>query len=196
MDSRVLSAGGAGVMLTESALISPDYREQNRQMLEGSSGFGCGGHRHVRPSLAWAQMLRARSILDYGCGRGRLGTALRKSRWGGSIKQYDPCVPAYAALPPKCDLVLCVDVLEHIEPDKLETVLRHLRSCTRRGAYVVIATRPSNKTLPDGRNAHLIIESAAWWVRQFRSGWTVHRVQRHVCKAGRARGLTLWLLAK
>jgi hypothetical protein len=33
----------------------------------------------------------------------------------------------------------------------------------------VIAVRPSNKTLSDGRNAHLILEPSDWWLRQLQS---------------------------
>jgi hypothetical protein len=79
-----------------------------------------------------------------------------------------------AALPGFADLVVCTDVLEHVEPELLDTVLRHLRSLARKAVFVVIATRPSNKTLSDGRNAHLIVETAEWWIAHLiEAGFTV-----------------------
>ena len=55
------------------------------------------------------------------------------------------------------------DVLEHVEPDKLMFVLDDIRNCAKQVVLFAIATRPSTKTFPDGRNTHLIIENAQWW---------------------------------
>jgi len=60
--------------------------------------------------------------------------------------------------------VVCTDVLEHIEPECLQTVLEHLRSLTRAVAHIVIAIKADgHKKLGDGRDPHLIIESPNWW---------------------------------
>jgi S-adenosylmethionine:diacylglycerol 3-amino-3-carboxypropyl transferase len=61
------------------------------------------------------------------------------------------------------DIVVCTDVLEHIEPDCLDDVLADIRRCTKKAALLVVATRPAMKTLSDGRNAHLIQEDFKWW---------------------------------
>jgi len=62
------------------------------------------------------------------------------------------------------DWVLCIDVLEHIEPAYLETVLLDLGGITKRFGFFSIATGPAGKTLPDGRNAHLIQKPSSWWL--------------------------------
>jgi hypothetical protein len=67
----------------------------------------------------------------------------------------DPPVPA--------ELVCCIDVLEHIEPECLEDVLDHLEELTQRVAFISINTAAAGKTLPDGRNAHLIQRPMEWW---------------------------------
>jgi len=38
-------------------------------------------------------------------------------------------------------------------------------------AFLVIATRPAAKKLADGRNAHLIVEPASWWLPRLTSHW-------------------------
>jgi hypothetical protein len=101
-------------------------------------------------------------VLDYGCGRGSLAEALKPHR----CQQYDPGIPGRDVLPKPSDVVVCTDVLEHVEPDKLESVLDHLARLTARAAYIVIATRPANAVLPDGRNAHLIVETPEWWLER------------------------------
>lgn len=103
------------------------------------------------------------SILDYGCGAGTLGTALKAQAWPFDFREYDPAVPGKDAMPRPADLVVCTDVLEHIERDRLDTVLGHIRALSMQGTFLVISTVPAHKSLPDGRNAHLIVESPDWW---------------------------------
>ena len=75
------------------------------------------------------------------------------------------------------DLVVCVDVMEHIEPMLLVNVILHLRQLTIKRLLVAISLRAAGKRLRDGRNAHLIIESASWWAEQMRRGFKIHRVR-------------------
>jgi len=82
---------------------------------------------------------------------------------GYVCRDYDPAVTGMDDTPLFADLVTCCDVLEHIEPERLDRVLAHIRSLARKAVFFVVATRPANKLLPNGENAHLIIESAEWW---------------------------------
>jgi len=148
-------------------LISEAYREMNESLHTLRPTYGASGHR-------WAERIAEldyTDILDYGCGKGTLGKAL-----GFSIKEYDPAIKGKDSEPDPAALVVCTDVLEHIEPEHLDAVLAHIKSLTKERAFLVVATRPANKTLPDGRNAHLIIEPLSWWMRQiekyFQIDWT------------------------
>ncbi|HET9469625.1 MAG TPA: hypothetical protein VFO24_00885, partial [Usitatibacter sp.] len=69
------------------------------------------------------------------------------------------------------------DVLEHIEPECLDEVLDDLQRVTRKIGFFVIATREAEKTLPDGRNAHLIQEPIAWWAPRLEKRFTVSQVR-------------------
>lgn len=100
------------------------------------------------------------TLLDYGAGKRLLRTAIK----GVTITEYDPCVPEIAAPPQgRFDMVCCLDVLEHIEPECLEDVLTDLGNLTRKLALMTIHTGPAGKFLSDGRNAHLIQQPIAWW---------------------------------
>ena len=61
-------------------------------------------------------------------------------------------------------LVVALDTLEHVEPACLDAVLSHIASLTRQLFFADIALRPASKFLPDGRNAHLLVESPNWWL--------------------------------
>ena len=95
----------------------------------------------------------------HGCGKSTLANNLPFH-----INQYDPCIEKYAGTPEAADIVVCTDVLEHIEPDYLDNVLDDLQRLTRKVGFFTVATRPAVKTLSDGRNAHLIQRPVEWWV--------------------------------
>lgn len=161
--------------------ISSEMLALNRALHEQDAGFGGSGWKHAQEVVAYAHRLHARDILDYGCGEGSLKASLRdpefpRAIFDGRIEEYDPAVPgkekARAA-----DLLVCTDVLEHVEPKMIDNVLTHIRELGRRGAYLAIALRPSNKLLADGRNAHLIVKSATWWLRRMKQARL--RVVRH-----------------
>lgn len=142
-------------------LISLRYLDEQRALHARPEGYGGKGSKWATTVLALAQEIGATSILDYGCGRGELGKALRAA--GRPIAEYDPAVSGADLLPAFADLVVTTDVLEHVEPECLVAVLAHLHRLTRKAVFFVVALTPANKTLSDGRNAHLILESRDWW---------------------------------
>lgn len=139
-------------------LITEDYRKINA-VLHGKAGYGIGGHRWAEKVADIANRIGARTILDYGCGKATLAEKLNSF----TVSNYDPAIERYSGRPDPADLVVCLDVLEHIEPECLDDVLADIAALTLKQAFLVIATRPARKVLPDGRNAHLILESAGWW---------------------------------
>lgn len=150
-------------------LISPSYLATQEALHATPRGYGAKGAKWCETVVRLAEYLGATSILDYGCGQGSLGRALRSVKppaW--RVDEYDPAIPSKRGLPMFADLVVCTDVLEHIEPDRLDAVLAHLRLLARKAAFLVINLRPANKTLTDGRNAHLIQESPEWWADRLR----------------------------
>lgn len=147
-------------------LISPEYLKANAKLHERNKKFGSAGHAWTDRVLGY--MGNASSYLDYGCGKGQLADAVQKyakeNNLALTVHRYDPVTQP--EMPAPADFVTCCDVLEHVEPEKLDNVLEHLQSLTVQRGLFVISMRPSNKTLPppDGRNAHLIIEKEPWWL--------------------------------
>lgn len=140
-------------------LISGSYKAENEELHSRHASYGANGSR-------WAPLVRriyeetgSRSVLDYGCGKGTLAKSLPDL----PFSEYDPAIPGKDHPPEPADLVVCTDVLEHIEPSYLDNVLSHLASLTRKAAFFNISTRLAKKTLQSGRNAHLIVQNAAWW---------------------------------
>ncbi len=149
--------------------ITPEYRELNRQLHAERADYGAGmGTAQWYQTIAgMAQAIKARSILDYGCGKGAMGRALAHL----IVQNYDPAIEGLDSEPVPADLVVSLDVLEHIEPDCLDSVLDHIQSLAIKGVFLTVATRPAKKTLADGRNAHLIQNSFEWWLPKLMQRW-------------------------
>lgn len=139
-------------------VISPEYLELNRQLHQTNAAFGISGSKRAEMVKTLVQATKAESVLDYGCGKGTLARALPFPIW-----EYDPAIPGKDDLPRPADLVICTDVLEHIEPEYLGNVLLDLKRVVLKVCYAVINTGPAQKKLPDGRNAHLIQQPLKWW---------------------------------
>jgi hypothetical protein len=179
--------------MTLDDLISPTYRQEQVWLHAQPRGYGGKGKKWATAVQALVWTYNCQSVLDYGCGEGSLVNFLmavnRTDQFAckdfpprcTDFREYDPAIDGKTDLPEPADLVVCTEVLEHIEPDKLEAVITHLRSLTRKVLYVAIGTQESNKTLPDGRNAHLIIESPAWWRAQFDDWRIISGIERS-CK--------------
>jgi hypothetical protein len=116
-------------------------------------------------------------LLDYGCGKST--TLLKSLRCKRKVRYqaYDPAIEDFADSPEPSEMVACIDVLEHIEPLLLDNVLDHLQRLTLKIGFFTVATCPAKKTLPDGRNAHLIVERPEWWLPKIMERWTLQSYQ-------------------
>src|SRR6266498_3192710 len=144
-------------------LISPEYLAQQQQLhtdpAYGVASFAFGG---VVAELL--KQFRARSITDYGAGKCNLKRAvLETGKTDFEYFPYDPAFPEYGA-PRPADLVCCIDVLEHIEPECLDAVLDDLCAITVKRGFFSVHCEPAVKVLTDGRNAHLIQKPSSWWL--------------------------------
>lgn len=104
------------------------------------------------------------SILDWGCGRSDLAAHF----WADGrrrIARFDPAIPGCETMPEgEFDLVLCLDVMEHIRMEDVGRVLAEIRAKSA-SVLFVISLRPARAKLPDGRNAHVTLLTAGEWTR-------------------------------
>ena len=141
-------------------LISKDYKNQNETAHKNDKTWGTTAWRYADLVRGLSQEVKAESILDYGAGKETLKATCPEL----NIFSYDPSIKEISKSPGKHDLVCCIDVLEHIEPDCLEDVLDDLQRVTKKLGFFLISTVPAIKKLPDGRNAHLIVEDERFWL--------------------------------
>jgi hypothetical protein len=154
-------------------LITPEYRAE-QERLHATGKYGTASLQYGETVSHLVEATGAKTLLDYGCGSMQnLKTVLNCDVL---YQGYDPAVPQFSVKEPS-DLVVCIDVLEHIEPDLLDNVLDDLLMLTDKWAFFTVHTGPAVKTLSDGRNAHLIQKPPAWWLPRLMQRWDLHSFQ-------------------
>lgn len=159
-------------------LISEEYRRLNNELHRTRPDYGAKAYQDVGVVLKTIKNNGVKSVLDYGCGKGTLKPALLAELPDLSVEEYDPAVPEKSSDPDPCQLVVVFDVMEHVEPESIDSVLAHIHSKSTMGAAFVISNVEAKKDLPDGRNAHLIVESVDWWVEKVGHYFDVLQVTR------------------
>lgn len=109
------------------------------------------------------ETVKATDILDYGCGQGVLKRLLG-DRY--NVIEYDIGIPELRDNNIPAEFVVCVDVLEHVEPEYINVVLEDLHRVTLQSLFLTVSTIPAKRILKDGTNAHLIIEDVSWWLQK------------------------------
>ena len=121
---------------------------------------------------------RARTILDYGSGKGLqyrpqpVRVEGEPGRWDtvadywdvDYVACYDPCYAPFSELPgTRFDGVICTDVLEHCPEEDLPWIVGELFGFAEKFVFASIAGYPARKRLPSGENAHCTLRPLSWW---------------------------------
>lgn len=170
--------------------ISHEYLEQQK-ILHENPNYGVASLSFAPIVADFIRQTGVQSVSDYGAGKKNLLIGLQ--RHGINQIEYHPFDPAFEQYgePRSADLVCCIDVLEHIEPDKLENVLLELSKITLNFGFFSIHMGPAAKVLSDGRNAHLIQKPSSWWLPRLTKYFEVLHLQSH-----QMMGEGIWLIVK
>ena len=109
--------------------ISPEYLAQQKE-LHKNPNYGVASLQYAPIVLDIVNQTGLNEISDYGAGKQNLKKklkelGLKKFRYFA----YDPAFPEYGT-PQPAEIACCIDVLEHIEPLYLKSVLQDLKKIT------------------------------------------------------------------
>jgi hypothetical protein len=170
--------------------ITNDYLQQQRK-LHQNPNYGVASLSFAPIVADIMRQTGCSSVSDYGAGKKRLLEGLRHAGFSPTLYlPYDPVFPEYGE-PKTADLVCCIDVLEHIEPELIDNVIIQLSNITTKLGFFSIHMGPAGKTLDDGRNAHLIQKPSSWWLKKLINYFEILHLQAH-----QMMGNGIWLLVK
>ena len=147
----------------------PDYRDLIGMYAQEhtSSFYGSSSDVFLNDIYGIIRKRDVKSIVDFGCGR----SDLLGHFWNDGARKltrYDPAIPKYKRMPDeRHDLVICSDVMEHILKRDVERIFYEIKKISN-DVIFSIAQKLARKKLANGMNAHVCIESEAWWANLIR----------------------------
>jgi hypothetical protein len=137
------------------------------------------GLRHLAGAIEWMRPDLGATFTDWGAGSGQAAHEL--ARLGYVTRLVDIAVNAYRGPLPFVEACLwdlpadlgatdygfCADVMEHLPPDKVETVFNQIAARTKRAVYFQIALFDDN-TFTDAGPLHLSVYPPEWWEQKMR----------------------------
>lgn len=133
----------------------------NSELHQSNKHYGTAAKHRKKEIVDFCKKVGNREILDYGCGKGMLKQVLGSKY---VVHEFDPAIPGKDQLNPrKYPVVVCVDVMEHVEPVYIQEVLFHLKELTESGIYFAISLKRGTRRMADGSFAHKSVFNAAWW---------------------------------
>ena len=141
-----------------------------------------------RSTLSFAKLIKEiihknqiTNMLDYGCGKGFFydnpfevkGLKVKSLRdfWDIKIDLFDPCYENYSVIDENkiYDLVISIDVLEHIPEQDIDWVLERIISKAKKYVFINVACYSAAALLPNGKNAHINVNNQNWWFEKILS---------------------------
>lgn len=175
---------------TMNQTISDEYLELQKE-LHKNPGYGVASLSFAPLVAELINKCQIKSVSDYGAGKKNLLKGLELNGISEiNYQPYDPVFPEYGK-PLPAELVCCIDVLEHIEPNLVENVILDLAKITPHLGFFSIHTGPAQKILADGRNAHLIQKSSSWWLPKLCEHFDIIQLQNHQFS-----GQGFWIVVK
>ena len=137
--------------------------------------------RHAKEIKELIRRSGARTVLDYGSGKGYQYDIAKVTIPGDGVWDslvdywdidevhcYDPCYEPFSKFPEgKFDGVISTDVLEHCSEEDIPWIVEEMFSLANLFVFATVACYPAKSTLPNGENAHSTVRPAEWWKKVF-----------------------------
>jgi hypothetical protein len=140
-------------------------RERELKYLDPMSGEEKALHAPMVSEIV--NKLQVAELLDYWCGRASLVKSLKVGHQL-KIQCYDPAMPGFSGEAIPMQMVACVDVLQDVEPECLDSVLDDLQRVTGVVGYFSIRI---------GEEHSKIVQDKAWWLDRIMKRFDLQTLQ-------------------
>ena len=162
--------------------FTKDYYEDGvRKHISGYEDYKWMPTRSIPEALDIQSNFEFKTCVDYGCAKGFLVNALRIvgcDAWGEDISEYavencHPNVRDYVSLPndKEYDLLICKDVLEHIEVEDIPSVLQKFKKKSKQFFFVIPLGDDDRFRIREYEVdiTHVTKKDEEWWIKMFES---------------------------
>ncbi len=168
--------------LLDKHLFTKDYYEDGvRKHISGYENYKWEPTRSIPEALDIQKEFTFKTCVDYGCAKGFLVNALRVvgcDAYGEDISEYavensHPNVRKYVSLPNDnhYDLLICKDVLEHVQELDLPEVLQSLKRKASQFFFVIPLGDEDRFRIREYEVdiTHVTKKDEEWWINLFKS---------------------------
>lgn len=125
----------------------------------------------TRPVLAlYAKLNRNINILDYGCGKGNNLFRLDCIFNCINFDNYDPFIEKYSHEPEQSDFTICSNMLNFVEPQCIDNVLKHIADKTK---YMIVITIRMDDDPTCDRSNYKTDRTFQWWQGKLENYFTI-----------------------
>ena len=162
--------------------FTKDYYEDGvRKHISGYEDYKWMPTRSIPEALDIQSNFEFKTCVDYGCAKGFLVNALRIvgcDAWGEDISEYavencHPNVRDYVSLPndKTYDLLICKDVLEHVEVEDIPSVLQKFKKKSKQFFFVIPLGDDDRFRIREYEVdiTHVTKKDEEWWIKMFES---------------------------
>ena len=162
--------------------FTKDYYEDGvRKHISGYEDYKWMPTRSIPEALDIQNNFEFKTCVDYGCAKGFLVNALRIigcDAWGEDISEYavehcHPNVKDYVSLPNDkvYDLLICKDVLEHVEVEDIPSVLQKFKKKSKQFFFVIPLGDDDRFRIREYEVdiTHVTKKDEEWWIKMFES---------------------------
>ena len=162
--------------------FTKDYYEDGvRKHISGYEDYKWMPTRSIPEALDIQNHFEFNTCVDYGCAKGFLVNALRIvgcDAWGEDISEYavencHPNVRDYVSLPndKTYDLLICKDVLEHVEVEDIPSVLQKFKKKSKQFFFVIPLGDDDRFRIREYEVdiTHVTKKDEEWWIKMFES---------------------------
>lgn len=158
-----------------SETCSPVHAQRLKHLHANDPTFGVIGHLWAENVAAWMQETGSRTLLDYGCGRSNLAASVAKrlvnKRYDILFAEYDPATKP--GQPKPAEYITCIDVMEHVEADRVDAVLDEIRKLMGKAGLITISLRWAS---PKKRKTHPNVWTREKWLEKLHQYFHVEEI--------------------
>ena len=141
-----------------------------KQIHKEQKSYGDTANHHYSKIKSFILDNNPKTILDFGCGKGKLQELVSRDFEDVLIHGYDPAIEGKEEIIlSNYDMVITNDVLEHLYEDEIEFIVKEILDLKPKTMHHFICCRPAITLLPDGTNAHKTVKDEKWWLNKILS---------------------------